>query len=90
MIPVSLEQQLVPETLEFAIQTLVEDRMDMGRFTDRYQNDETGRMAYDPKILLKVILLLSPGIDFLPEDGAGVPGECNFYGVGGRPDDNVV
>ena len=57
MIPVSLEEQLVPGTLEFAIQTLVEDRMDMGVFEDRYQNDETGRTAYDPKILLKVVLL---------------------------------
>jgi transposase len=57
MIPVSLEEQLVPGTLEFAIQTLVEDRMDMAVFEERYQNDETGRMAYDPKILLKVVLL---------------------------------
>jgi transposase len=57
MIPVSLEEQLVPGTLEFAIQTLVEDRMDMEMFEDRYRNDETGRMAYDPKILLKVVLL---------------------------------
>jgi transposase len=57
MIPVSLEEQLVPGTLEFAIQALVEDRMDMEVFEARYQNDETGRMAYDPKILLKVVLL---------------------------------
>jgi transposase len=57
MIPVSLEEQMVPGTLEFAIQTLVEDGMDMAVFEDRYQNDETGRMAYDPKILLKVVLL---------------------------------
>jgi len=57
MIPVSLEEQLVPGTLEFAIQTLVEDRMDMEVLEDRYQNDETGRTAYDPKILLKVVLL---------------------------------
>ncbi len=57
MIPVSLEEQLVPGTLEFAIQTLVEDRMDMEVFEDRYENDETGRLAYDPKILLKVVLL---------------------------------
>ena len=57
MIPVSLEEQLVPGTLEFAIQTLVEDRMDMAMFEDRYGNDETGRLAYDPKILLKVVLL---------------------------------
>jgi hypothetical protein len=57
MIPVYLEEQLVPGTLESAIQTLVEDRMDMEVFEDRYQNDETGRLAYDPKIFLKVVLL---------------------------------
>jgi hypothetical protein len=32
MIPVSLEKQLMPGTLKFAIQTLVEDRMDMAIF----------------------------------------------------------
>ena len=57
MIPVSLEEQLVPGTLEFAIHTLLERRMDMSVFDDNYQNDETGRSAYDPKILLKVVLL---------------------------------
>jgi transposase len=57
LIPVSLEQQLVPGTLEFAIHTLVESRMDMSVFDDNYQNDETGRSAYDPRILLKVVLL---------------------------------
>jgi transposase len=57
LIPVSLEQQLVPGTLEFAIHTLVDKRMDMSVFDDNYQNDETGRSAYDPKILLKVVLL---------------------------------
>ena len=57
MIPVFLEEQLVPGTLEFAIHTLVERRMDMSVFDDNYQNDETGRSAYDPKILLKVVLL---------------------------------
>jgi transposase len=57
MIPVSLEEQLVPGTLEFVIHTLVERRMDMSVFDDSYQNDDTGRSAYDPKILLKVVLL---------------------------------
>jgi transposase len=56
MIPVSLEDQLIPGTLEFAIHTLVEDRMDTSVFDDRYDNDETGRWAYDPKVLLKVVL----------------------------------
>jgi len=57
MIPVSLEEQLVPGTLEFAIHTLVERRMDMSVFNDNYQDDEIGRSAYNPKILLKVVLL---------------------------------
>jgi len=57
MIPVSLEEQLMPATLEFAIHTLVENRMDLSRFDDRYHNDETGCSAYDPKVLLKIVLL---------------------------------
>jgi transposase len=57
LIPVSLQEQLVPGTLEFAIHTLVDRRMDMSVFDDNYQNDETGRSAYNPKILLKVVLL---------------------------------
>ena len=57
MIPVSLEDQLMPGTLEFAIHTLVETRMDLSVFDHRYNNDETGRLAYDPKVLLKVVLL---------------------------------
>jgi len=56
MIPVSLENQLIPGTLEFAIHTLVESRLDMSVFEERYKNDETGRRAYDPKIILKVVL----------------------------------
>ena len=57
LLPVSLEDQLMPGTLEFAIHTLVEKRLDMSVFEGKYRNDETGRAAYDPKVLLKVVLL---------------------------------
>jgi transposase len=57
LLPVSLEDQLMPGTLEFAIHTLVEKRLDMSIFEGKYRNDETGRTASDPKILLKVVLL---------------------------------
>jgi transposase len=57
LIPVSLEDQLMPGTLEFAIHTLVEGRMDLSVFDNRYHNDETGRWAYDPKVLLKIVLV---------------------------------
>jgi transposase len=56
-LPVSLAEQLLPGTLEFAIHTLVENRLNTSRFAERYRNDETGRTAYDPKILLKLVLL---------------------------------
>jgi len=56
MLPISLEDQLSPGTLEFAIHTLVETRMDLSCFDEKYSNDETGRLAYDPKILLKIVL----------------------------------
>jgi transposase len=56
-LPVSLEDQLIPGTLEFAIHTLVENRLDTARFETHYRNDETGRLAYNPKILLKIVLL---------------------------------
>ena len=57
LLPVSLEEQLMAGTFEFAIHTLVEKRLDLSIFDGKYRNDETGRAAYDPKILLKVVLL---------------------------------
>ena len=57
LIPVSLENQLMPGTLEFAIHTLIETCMDLSVFDIKYSNDETGRSAYNPKVLLKVVLL---------------------------------
>jgi len=56
LIPVSLEEQIIPGTLEFAIHTLVEERIDTSIFDERYCNDETGRWAYNPKVLLKIVL----------------------------------
>ena len=57
LIPLQLEDQIIPGTLEFAIHTLVEERIDTSIFDEKYNNDETGRSAYDPKILLKIVLL---------------------------------
>ena len=57
MLPVSLEDQIVPGTLEYAIHDVVEHRLDLTPFHARFRNDQTGRPAIDPKILLKVVLL---------------------------------
>jgi transposase len=56
MIPISLEDQLKPGTLEYTINELVEKNIDLTVFEGRYQNDDTGATAINPKVLLKVIL----------------------------------
>jgi len=56
MVPLSLEEQLVPGTLEYAIHHIVEERLDLSIFDSRYCNDETGRKAISPKVLLKIVL----------------------------------
>jgi len=56
LLQVSLSEQLIPGTIEFAIHTLVDSRMDFSQFDSRYNNDQTGSSAYDPRILLKIVL----------------------------------
>ena len=56
MVPVSLEDQLMPGTLEYAIHHVVEERIDLSMFDERYCNDETGRKAIAPKLLIKIVL----------------------------------
>lgn len=56
MVPVSLEDQLMPGTLEYAIHHVVEKRLELSLFDERYSNDETGRKAIDPKVLIKIVL----------------------------------
>lgn len=56
MVPVNLQDQLVPGSLEFAIHYLVDNEIDLSGFETRFKNDEEGRPGYNPRILLKVIL----------------------------------
>lgn len=55
-IPVSFRDQILPGSFEYALNEIVEKHIDLTPFEARYANDETGRLAYDPSVLLKVIL----------------------------------
>ena len=57
MLPISLQNQIVPGSLEHTINELVENHIDLSLFERRYKNDATGAYAINPKILLKIILL---------------------------------
>jgi transposase len=57
LVSVDLEKQLPIGSLEFAIHYLVDNEMDLIGLDSRYKNDDEGRPAYDPRLLLKVVLL---------------------------------
>ena len=42
LVAVSLEEQLVPGTLEHTIHYLVQERLDLSAFDQQARNDETG------------------------------------------------
>jgi len=56
-LPIVLEEQIQPGTFEFALDRLVDTDLDLSRLDARFNNDETGASAYDPRVLLKIVLL---------------------------------
>jgi transposase len=49
--------QIQPGTFEFALDHLVDNELDLSALDARFRNDETGASAYDPRVMLKIVLL---------------------------------
>lgn len=67
-------------SFEHSLNEIVEEHLDLSIFDKRYANDETGRLAYDPRILLKVggTLSMSTGIVFsIADQGSSTPRRLN-------------
>jgi transposase len=56
LIPVSFREQIIPGSFEFALNDIVDNVLDLSLFEKRFSNDETGASAYDPRVLLKIVL----------------------------------
>ena len=56
LIPIAFSNQILPGTFEHTLNYLIDNEFDLSVFEQRYHNDETGAPAYDPAILLKIIL----------------------------------
>ena len=56
LIAVDLQQQLLPGTIEHALNHLLDHQIDLSRLDINYKNDTTGATAYPPSMLLKIIL----------------------------------
>jgi transposase len=55
-LPINFADQILPGTFEHTLSYLIDEQLDLSVFDARYKNDDGGRPAYDPAILLKVIL----------------------------------
>jgi transposase len=55
-IPIYFEKQILPGTFEYSLNHLIDHELDLSIFEERYKNEGTGAPAYDPRILLKIVL----------------------------------
>ena len=55
-LPINFNKQILPGTFEYTLHNLIDKEIDLSLFYERVHNDETGAPAYDPAILLKIIL----------------------------------
>jgi transposase len=56
-LPIVLDAQLVAGSFEHALDYLIDTEIDLSEIAKRYRNDDTGAPAYDPAVLLKIVLL---------------------------------
>src|SRR5574340_636152 len=57
LLPVDFDKQVRPGSFEHALCYLVDRELDLTPFHARYRNGDEGASAYDPAVLLKIILL---------------------------------
>jgi len=57
LLPVDFDKQIQPGSFEFALCYLIDHELDLSAFHARYRNDSEGAPAYDPAVLLKIVLL---------------------------------
>ncbi len=56
MVVINFSDQIQTGTFEHAVHHLVDKRLDLSGFEKIYKNNDNGRPAYDPALLLKIIL----------------------------------
>jgi transposase len=57
LLPVVLSEQIIPGSFAFALNYLVDHELDLSALDAQFNNDEVGASAYDPRVMLKIVLL---------------------------------
>ena len=55
-IPISFSRQILEGTFEHTLNHIIDNEVDLAVFASDFKNDETGAPAWDPAIMLKIIL----------------------------------
>jgi len=56
MIPVAFDRQILPGSFEHSLAWLIDNEFDLSVFDAQFCNDDNGRPAYDPRLLLKIVI----------------------------------
>ncbi len=57
MLPIAFDRQILPGSFGYSLSYLIDTELDLSAFEQRYNNDENGRPAYDPRLLLRIVIL---------------------------------
>jgi transposase len=57
LLPIAYAKQILPGSFEHSLSYLIDHELDLSAFDNHYHNDTNGRPAYDPRLLLKIVLL---------------------------------
>ena len=55
-IPISFERQILPGSFEHAVNFVVGEKLDFSILDETHTNDDAGAPAYDPRVMLKIVL----------------------------------
>jgi transposase len=56
LIPIQFERQILPGSFEYALNYVVDNKVDFALLDGRRHNDEVGAPAYNPRVMLKIVL----------------------------------
>ncbi|MEJ2082573.1 MAG: IS1182 family transposase [Acidobacteriota bacterium] len=93
MVPINLAEQLLPGTFEFALNQIVDHRLDLSCFDEFYSNDHVGPKAYSPQSMVKIVLYAySKGILFSRKIEAACRNNIIFMALSGeaKPDHTTI
>ena len=75
----NFKAQLQRGSFEYALNHLIENKVDLTGFGGLYKNDHEGRPAYHPALLLKIVLFAySRGITSSRENCVVLSSSCDF------------